>query len=222
VSVADGQVPDQDEYVFNGLGQAVQDASREYANTISTTTTVYNGDRTTVIPPAGGVVKSTVTDPLGRTSETDEYTSAPTLVIPSGTFTGTWYVTGGTSMATRYGYDGHGNQAAVTDATGNTWTSAYNLLGQVTSKTDPDTGASTMGYDGDGNLLQSTDARGDTVSWTYDTLNRKTAEYAAATGSQSSSNELESAPKTRRTELRPRAPTARPAPRRADRPVRHA
>lgn len=189
---ADSQVPDQDEYVFNGLGQVVQDISRDDASTVSTTTTVYNGDRTTVIPPAGGVIKSTLTDPLGRTSEIDEYTSAPTLVTPPDTFTGTWYVTGGTTTATSYGYDGHGNQSTITDSAGNTWTSVYNLLGEVTSKTDPDTGTTTMSYDGDGNLLQSTDARNDTVSWTYDALDRKTAEYAAPTASQSSSNELAS------------------------------
>jgi RHS repeat-associated protein len=189
---ADGQVPDQDEYIFNGLGQAVQDMSRQSANTVSVTTTVYNGDRTTVIPPAGGVIKSTVSDPMGRASEIDEYTAAPTLVTPANTFTGTWYVTGGTATATKYGYDGHGNQAVITDASGNTWTSVYNLLGQVTSKTDPDAGASTMSYDGNGNLLQSTDARGSTVSWTYDALNRKTGEYAATASSQAASNHLAS------------------------------
>jgi hypothetical protein len=58
VTVADNQVPDQDVYTFNGLGDQVQDASNEYGNTISTTTTVYNGDRTTVIPPAGGCPRS--------------------------------------------------------------------------------------------------------------------------------------------------------------------
>ena len=189
---ADGAVPNQDEYVFNGLGQAVQDISRQSANTVSVTTTVYNGDRTTVIPPAGGVIKSTVTDPLGRSSETDEYTAAPTLVTPANTFTGTWYVTGGTTTATSYGYDGHGNQATITDAAGNSWTSVYNLLGQVTAKTDPDAGASTMSYDANGNLLQATDSRGDTLSYTYDALNRKTGQYAAATANQSSSNQMAS------------------------------
>jgi RHS repeat-associated protein len=189
---ADGAVPDQDVYVFNGLGQTVQDNSRKSASTVSVTTTVYNGDRTTVIPPTGGVIKSTVTDPLGRTSEIDEYTAAPTLVTPANTFTGTWYVTDGTTTATTYGYDGHGNQAVISDSSGNKWTSVYDLLGQVTSRTDPDAGVSTMSYDADGNLLQATDARGDTVSYTYDALDRKTGQYAAPTASQSSSNQMAS------------------------------
>jgi RHS repeat-associated protein len=192
VDVADNQVPNQDVYTFNGLGETVQDASRKNGSTITTTTTVYNGDRTTVIPPAGGVIKSTVTDPLGRTSEIDEYTAPPTVVVPSNTFTGVWYTTGGTMTATTYGYDGHGNQDSTTEG-GHTWNSTYDLLGQPTAKSDPDTGALTgMTYDGDGNLTQETNADGDTVSYTYDALSRKTAEYAAVTTAQSSSNEIAS------------------------------
>jgi RHS repeat-associated protein len=175
---------DYDEYTFNGLGQVVQDTSYDTGTAISTTTTVYNGDRTTVIPPAGGTVTSTVTDPLGRTSETDEYTVRPTVTTPSSTFTGTWYVSGGTSAATTYGYDGNGNQDPVTDKGGSTWTTTYNLLNEVTGTTGPDTHATSgMTYDGNGNLLQETTAEG-TVSFTYDALNRKTGQYAAATSAQ--------------------------------------
>jgi RHS repeat-associated protein len=138
-------------------------------------------------------VKSTVTDPLGRTSEVDEYSARPTLVTPSDTFTGTWYVTGGTSTATKYGFDGHGNQSTTTDANGDVWTTTYNLLGQVTAKQDPDAGTTTgMTYDADGNLLQETNADNQTISFTYDSLDRKTAEYPAATADQSSSNETAS------------------------------
>ena len=186
------EVPNQDYYTYDGLGRAVIDNSEKDNVVVSATTTVYNGDRTTVIPPTGGVTKSTVTDPLGRTTELDEYTSAPTLNTPSDTFTGLFSVSGGTSKATTYGYDGHGNQATITDATGSTWTSTYNLLGQVSTKSDPDAGTSTIVYDADGNPVQSTDARGKTISYTYDALSRKTAEYDAPTASQSSSNELDS------------------------------
>ncbi len=55
------------------------DDSEQYANLAQETVTVYNGDTTTVIPPKGGTVKTTVTDPLGRTAELDEYSAAPTL-----------------------------------------------------------------------------------------------------------------------------------------------
>ena len=186
-----GQAPVEDYYTYDGLGRTVIDDSENGGALVSVTTTVYNGDRTTVIPPSGGVVKTTATDPLGRTSELDEYTTAPTVNAPANTFTGIYSVTGGTTNATAYGYDGHGNQATITTA-GRTFTSTYNLLGQVTAKSDPDAGTSSMLYDPNGNPVQSTDARGKTISLTYDALNRKTGEYDAPTASQSSANQLAS------------------------------
>ncbi|MEU8975944.1 RHS repeat-associated core domain-containing protein [Streptomyces monashensis] len=193
VSAADlkDEVPNQDYLTYDGLGRTLTDLSEKDNVEVSRTTTVYNGDRTTVIPPAGGVTKATVTDPLGRTTELDEYTSAPTLNTPSNTFTGIWSVTGGSSQATTYGYDDHGNQNSVT-AGGSTWTSTYDLLGHVTSKNDPDAGNSTLQYDNAGNLLQTTDSRNKTTSFTYDALGRKTGEYDAPTTGQSTSNELAS------------------------------
>lgn len=193
VSAADlkEDVPNEDYYTYDGLGRVVQDQSENDNQVVSTTTTVYNGDRTTVIPPTGGVIKSTVTDPLGRTSELDEYTSPPTLTKPANTFTGIWSVSGGTYQATTYGFDGHGNQNTTT-AGGQTWTSTYNLLGQITTKQDPDAGPSQYVYDPDGNVTQTTDARGKTISYTYDPLGRKTGEYDAPLSGQTSSNELAS------------------------------
>src|SRR4029079_15636410 len=103
------------------------------------------------IPPAGGTVKATRTDPLGRTTEVDSYSARPTLTIPLNTFTGLFSVTGGTSNAITYGYDGHGKQNTVTSK-GSTWTTVYDLLGRATSKTDPDAGTTSMVYDAAGNL----------------------------------------------------------------------
>ena len=117
-------MPNQDYYTYDGLGRVVIDNSEKDNQVVSATTAVYNGDRTTVIPPAGGVTKATVTDPLGRTTETDQYTSPPTLNTPSNTFTGIFSVSGGSMSATKYGYDGHGNQADITDANNDTWTAA--------------------------------------------------------------------------------------------------
>ncbi|MEU6505504.1 polymorphic toxin-type HINT domain-containing protein [Streptomyces sp. NPDC046942] len=185
------EVPNQDYFTYDGLGRTLIDLSEKDNVEVSRTTTVYNGDRTTVIPPTGGVTKATVTDPLGRTSELDEYTSAPTLNTPTDTFTGTWSVTGGTSQATTYGYDDHGNQNSVT-AAGSTWTSTYDLLGRVTAKDDPDAGHSSLSYDNAGNITQTTDSRNKTISFTYDALGRKTGEYDAPVTGQSTSNQLAS------------------------------
>jgi YD repeat-containing protein len=173
----------EDSYTYDGLGRVVLDDSQGAGHTISTTITVYTGDSTTVIPNTtysgqpdmvvpntGGITQTTKTDPLGRTTELDQYTAPPTLHTPTDPFTGTWSITGGTTAATRYGYDGNGNQNTVTgpataaDPAGSTWTSHYNLLGQVTSKDDPDAGTSSMQYDPAGNLTQTTSPASKTIS----------------------------------------------------------
>ncbi len=195
VSVASNQVPDQDDYVYDGIGRQVEDISENDAAVVSTSVTVYNGDSTTVIPdipgsaasgaiPANaGVVKTTQVNPLGQTSALTEYTANPSVTIPSNTATGTFYITGGTPDTTTYAYNAQGEQDSETSG-GSTWTQTYNLLGQETGSTDPDAGTTTMTYDGNGNLLQSEDAEGNYVSYTYDQLGRETAEYAAPTSGQ--------------------------------------
>src|SRR2546423_15079408 len=57
-------VPTQDFLSYDGLGRTVVDTSEDSGRVVATTTTVYNGDRTTVIPPTGGTAQTTVTDPL--------------------------------------------------------------------------------------------------------------------------------------------------------------
>ncbi|MFD7933401.1 polymorphic toxin-type HINT domain-containing protein [Streptomyces sp. NPDC059755] len=182
-SAQDPEIPNQDRYTLDGLGRAVVDDSMQYSVLKQKTTTVYSGDTTTVIPPTGGTVQTTRTDPLGRTTEIDSYSTRPTLTIPVNTFTGPFSVTGGTYNAITYGYDGHGKQNTVT-AKGSTWTTAYDLLGRATSKTDPDAGTTSMVYDAVGNLTQTTDARGKSISNTYDVLNRPTGQYAATAAAQ--------------------------------------
>ncbi|MER5639403.1 RHS repeat-associated core domain-containing protein [Kitasatospora sp. NPDC002227] len=184
MGVPDSKVANQDVYTYDGLGRAIYDQSEQYGSVVTTTTSVYNGDATTVIPPTGGVTKTTKTDPAGRTSELDAYSAAPTLTTPANTTTGIFYLTGGTTVPTTYGFDGHGNQATTTDAKGDVWTSTFDLAREVTSKADPTAGTSTMSYDAVGNLLQTQDSRGTYVSTTYDALNRKTGRYAAATSAQ--------------------------------------
>src|SRR5206468_2373458 len=106
-------VHDQTTTTYDGLGRAVTSVSADAGVPVTTTTTVYNGDRTTVIPPAGAVAATTITDPLGRKTELDQYSTPPTVNTPTNTFTGVWTVSGGTPVPTHYGYDTHGNQATV-------------------------------------------------------------------------------------------------------------
>ncbi|GLW59581.1 polymorphic toxin-type HINT domain-containing protein [Kitasatospora phosalacinea] len=190
-NATDQLVPTQERATYDGLGRAVRVDSIKNNVVQESTTTVYGGDRTTVIPPAGGTAKTTVTDPMGRVVELDDYTARPTVTPPADTYTGTYTLSGGTSQAITYGFDGHGLQNTVT-ANGSTWTTTYNLLGQATGKNDPDAGVSTMQYDAVGNLIQSTDSRGKSTSTTYDALNRETATFASTIAAQSDTTRIAS------------------------------
>ncbi|MGW1910837.1 ricin-type beta-trefoil lectin domain protein [Streptomyces sp. NPDC002076] len=82
------------------------------------------------------------------------------------------------NSTTSYTYYPSGQIHTIADTAGNTWSYSYNLLGQKTSQTDPNTGTTTFDkYDVVGNLLQTTDPRGQVMSYSYDWDNRRTAEY---------------------------------------------
>jgi YD repeat-containing protein len=158
ITVPDSQAPDQAVTAFDGLGRAVLVTSYDESQVKSVTATAYYGDRVTTVPdmggtpaspvPGGGTPTSTVTDALGRTTEIDQYTSPPTVTTSIANNT-TVSISGGTTQATTYSYNTAGELAGISDA-GENWTSNYNLLGQVTSKTDPDAGTMSMTYDADG------------------------------------------------------------------------
>ncbi len=135
------------------------------------TTTIYGGDRTTTIPPAGASPSTVVTDVQGQKVQLLQYTNG--------------YTPGGANPAdvTSYGYNAAGAMTSMTDSSGNTWTSRYDLRGRKISQTDPDAGTSTFSYDQSGQLTSTTDARGKTLVYTYDKLGRKTQENQdSATG----------------------------------------
>ena len=195
-AVADDKESQQTLTSYDGLGRAAEVQSLD--NTADPvvdqiTYTQYTGDKTITVPPSGAVAQTTVADALGRTTELDQYTAAPTVTTGSaGGFT-TVGISGGTTQATDYLFDDIGDQTDVKDATtGEDWNTTYNMLGEATAKNDPDAGASAMSYDAGGELTQSTDARGKTISYTYDALGRKTGEYDAPLATQSASNELAS------------------------------
>ncbi|MFF3851859.1 polymorphic toxin-type HINT domain-containing protein [Micromonospora sp. NPDC002575] len=175
---------------YDGLGRVILAEAARDGVVRSATRTVYNGDRTTVVPPTGGTTTTVVTDPMGRTQQQLQYTSAPTLTSPADPFIGSYHLTGGTTVATGYGYDAGGNQSTLTDPAGNVWTRQHDLLGQVVSRDDPDAGTSTTRYDGAGNIVETTDSRGKTTSFTYDKINRRTGSYAAALSAQATGNQL--------------------------------
>lgn len=173
LTTADAQVPDQTRTTFDALGRAT--VTTEYADNVATwhSTTVYGGDRTTVFPPSSGTIATTKVDAAGRTSELDQYTSAPTV-------TGN-VVSGGTYQPTTYTYTLLGSANTVTDPAGDIWSYGYDFLGRKTSQTDPDAGTSSTTYDNASQVLTSTDADNNTLAYTYDALGRKTGEYQNST-----------------------------------------
>ncbi|WP_412740111.1 RHS repeat-associated core domain-containing protein [Krasilnikovia sp. MM14-A1259] len=131
------------------------------------TTTVYGGDQTTVIPPAGGTPATTVTDARGHTVELRQYTTASGI--------------DGAYDTTKYAYNRKDQRTAVTDPAGDQWTYKYDPRGRQTEANDPDAGRSTSAYNDYNELVTTTDARNNTLAYTYDSLGRKTAVYDNST-----------------------------------------
>ena len=127
------------------------------------TTTTYEGDRTTVVPPKGATPSTTVTDALGQTVELRQYTTA------SGT--------AGAYDATKYGYNAKNQLTAVTDPAGDQWSYKFDIRGRQIESIDPDKGKSVSVYNDAGDLIQSTDARNEVLAYAYDDLGRKTGLY---------------------------------------------
>ncbi len=176
VTVPDNQVTDQTVTAYDGLYRQVLVTSLDKSLVKSTTATAYYGDRVTTVPPTGGTPTSTVTDALGRTTETDQYTTQPTVTTGVANGATTVAITGGATQATTDAYNVRGENSDVRSA-GEDWHTNYNLLGETTSSSNPNSGTTSETYDNDGNVAAATDAKGATVSFSYDALNRKTGEF---------------------------------------------
>ncbi|TKA02945.1 RHS repeat-associated core domain-containing protein [Actinacidiphila oryziradicis] len=165
VSIPDTTVSDHD-----GLGRADLVTEEHDGTKTWATTTAYTGDKTTVLPPKGGVAAATVVNARGQSTELDQYTAAPTL---TGTAAAGFTATSGTTSPTTYSYTPAGQQAQVTGPDQTVWKTEYDLLGRKTTQTDPDAGTSKYGYDDAGNLVSTTDARNIELDYTYDLLGRR-------------------------------------------------
>lgn len=159
---------------YDGAGRPTAVTARKgVATTTGTITTVYGGDRVTVIPPTGGVTHTSVINGLGQKTEFDQYTTTPTR---SGDV-----ITGGAPQVIRYTYDGAGRQKTQVTAHGTaqatTWTNTYDLLGRVTQAVSPDAGATTNTYFDTGEVATTKDANNKTIAYDYDVLGRKVGKY---------------------------------------------
>ncbi|MEU9400744.1 polymorphic toxin-type HINT domain-containing protein [Streptomyces sp. NPDC048242] len=156
-------VETQSRYTYDGLGRMTE--SRKTAGNgdggavLSTTRTIYGGDRTTVIPPAGATATTSLVDARGHTTELRQLRARAADAAYD---------------STTYGYSPHGELTKVTDPAGNVWTWKYDLLGRLTDTTDPDKGAGHLEYDDRSQLTTSKDGRNSVLAHVYDGLGRRT------------------------------------------------
>ncbi|TDD40505.1 sugar-binding protein [Actinomadura sp. KC06] len=175
-------VETQSHFGYDGLGrQTVERLVTGATGEKWRTTTSYGGDWTAVDPPSGGVPTAEFTDARGQVTERRQY-SGPE---PSGPYD-----------ATKYAWDGAGRMTGITDPSGNSWKTTYDLRGRKVKTSDPDRGAATFGYDDLDRETSATDARGKTLHTAYDGLGRKTdVREESQTGSRLISWAYDTAPR---------------------------
>ncbi|MGO1052197.1 RHS repeat-associated core domain-containing protein [Crossiella sp. CA198] len=158
--VKDNLIPNQTTTEYDGLGRVTASVQRKHDEPLWQTTTRYEGDRTHVTPPAGGVATTVISDARGQIVERRQYHGGQP--------------TGGYDAMT-YGYTTFGELTKVTDAAGNVWEHKFDQLGRKTEDHDPDRGRTIYRYDQYDRLASTTDARQKTLSYRYDDVNRKRA-----------------------------------------------
>jgi len=132
------------------------------------TTTSYTGDSTATTAVKGGNASRTITDALGRTTETRTYAGTTPNDTAYGAATGAPYT------RAKYTYTGDGKPSLITGIDDAKWTYAYDLFGRQTDTTDPDKGASSTYYTDLDQVDYTTDANNAKLLYGYDELGRKT------------------------------------------------
>ncbi|MFF1821545.1 polymorphic toxin-type HINT domain-containing protein [Kribbella sp. NPDC058245] len=161
VDIPNASVPNQTFIEYDGSGRTVKSTFMSMLQPKWSTTTIYGGDTTTVLPPAGSPAAATVTDAQGQVIERREFKGNTAT---------------GTPDVTKYTFDVAGRMTRM-DGAGAAWTYKYDLRGRKIESTDPDAGKTTSAYDEGDRLISTTDSANNTVVTTYDALDRKTGLY---------------------------------------------
>jgi RHS repeat-associated protein len=160
IGVADNQVFNQTVTEFDSQGRSTASIFYSRGAEQWRSRTIYEGERTTTIPPPGGTATSVITNVQGQKTQVLQYVNG--------------YTPGGANPAdvTKYTYNPAGAMTSMTDSSGNSWTTGYDLRGRKEWQKDPDTGTSTYTYDKAGQLKSKKDGRGKGVFYSYDDLGR--------------------------------------------------
>lgn len=162
-------VPALTQNVYDGAGRLTDAIFKvgvdESINEKWRTTTIYNGEKASTIPPVGGTATLTITDARGQTTAARQYKDRANVGSDDPA----------TFDVSRYQYTERGELAVLTDAASNTWRYSYDQRGRKIRDDDPDRGTTTYTYDMAGQLLTTTDAEQKTLAYSYDALGRKTS-----------------------------------------------
>ncbi|WP_159424694.1 RHS repeat-associated core domain-containing protein [Streptomyces sp. TLI_053] len=150
---------------YDGAGRPTAVVSKYLNQEVTRTTTLYGGDRTTVLPPNGGTATTTITDARGNTTELRQYTNTARTA---------W-------TTTSYAYQDRGLLTRMTAPGDNTWHYSYDVRGRRIATVDPDRGTSSTTYDGLDRPVTVTGPTGVTLTTDYDALGRTTAVRNGAT-----------------------------------------
>ncbi|WP_327240610.1 polymorphic toxin-type HINT domain-containing protein [Streptomyces sp. NBC_01318] len=163
-----GHTPKQTETVFDGAGRIT--TSQFLINGVKKweTTTSYTGDSVATTALQGGTASRTVTDALGRTTETRTYAGTNPDDKDYGATLGSTY----TRVASQYTRDGQ--PSLITGPDNAQWTYAYDLFGRQSTTTDPDKGTGHTSYTDLDQVDTTLDANNKTLLYGYDELGRKT------------------------------------------------
>lgn len=187
ITTPQANIDDWSTTTFDGTGRPTAVTSHKAGDTetspgTGTVKTIYSGNATTVINPAGGISSTTIANGRGGKVEQRNYKTQPTI---TGNRTDGYTVTGGTYQKLTYSYDAIGQQLTQTTGATNaattaqaTWTNSYDLAGRVTQAVSPDAGTTNTTYWPTGEVKTTTDAADRTVYTAYDDLGRPTDKRA--------------------------------------------
>ena len=184
LTIADSACDSWTTTTYDGTGRPTKSTNHRDTTVTDSTSTIYGGDRATVIPPSGGVTTTTLTDAHGNTIGRQQYKTPPAV--------NGYVLSAGTHIDTSYHFTPLGLQDKITDSTGAAWSTSYDLGGRTVTQVDPDAGTTTSVYDDAGDLIQTTDADGHVIDYVYDNSGRKTQEWQNAITPTSGGTELAS------------------------------
>ncbi|GHA86214.1 RHS repeat-associated core domain-containing protein [Streptomyces termitum] len=172
-----GGAPQQYNLEYDGLGRQVKSTFLvKGVQKFDPVVTTYTGDSVATTAQQGGTATRTLTDVLGRTTETRTYAGPRPDDTAYGATLGTSY----TSVA--YSYYDDAKQKQITGPDNTKWTYTYDLYGRPDATTDPDKGTSTTTYDELDRIKTTKDAAQNVLAYGYDVLGRKTALWQSTPG----------------------------------------